>query len=124
MELAGSTWILISFDTSTGTIPALAEESPTLTFGSEGEQANRISGSGGCNRYFGSYTLTNDNFSISPLGSTRMACSPERMAQEDRFFQALSAVTHYEISGDALLITYTGGTLRFKATTLKAEGNA
>jgi hypothetical protein len=61
---------------------------------------------------------------IGPMGSTRMMCSPARMAQEDRFFQALSAAERYELSKGELLITYAGGTLRFVPMSPQAEGNA
>ncbi len=111
MELAGSAWTLVSFETDMGMIQT--EAPSTLTFPMEGEQAGRLGGSGGCNRYFASYTLTGDRLSISPLSSTRMMCSPARMAQEARFFQALSTAERYELNNDEVLIIYAGGTLRF-----------
>ena len=113
MGLAGSSWTLVSFEMDKEVIRAMTEGPATLTFAVEGAQADRISGSGGCNRYFGSYTLTNDRINISPSGSTRMACQPDRMEQEDRFFQALAAAERYELNDDELLIIYVGGTLRF-----------
>lgn len=113
MELAGSTWTLVSFEMDEEVIRAVSEGPVTLTFAAKGEQANRISGNGGCNRYFGSYTLTNDRINFGPLGSTRMACEPVRMGQEDRFFHALSTAERYELSNGELLIIYVSGTLRF-----------
>ncbi|MBA2680252.1 MAG: META domain-containing protein [Ktedonobacteraceae bacterium] len=113
MELVGSAWTLVSFETETGVISVAAEAPSTLIFAAEGEQAGRLSGNGGCNRYFASYTLADDRLSISPIGSTRMMCSPDRMVQEDRFFQALSTAERYERSSDELLIIYADGTLRF-----------
>ena len=114
MELAGSSWTLTRFEMEKEVVPAVKDGPATLTFAEEGEQANRISGTGGCNRYFGDYTLTDDLISVSPLGSTRMICDPERMAQEDRFFQALSTTESYNLSNDELLIKYAEGMLRFK----------
>ena len=111
MELAGREWTLVSFETDMGVIPA------TLTFSAEGERTGRLVGLGGCNRYFASYTLTGDRLRIGPLGSTRMMCSPALMAQEDRFFQALSAAERCELSNGELLIAYAGGTLRLAPTT-------
>ena len=113
MELAGSKWILVRFETDKEVIPAVKESPATLTFAENGEQANKMNGSGGCNRYFGNYKVTNDQITISPLGSTRMMCDPTRMAQEERFFQALSTAKSYEQSDGELLITYAEGTLRF-----------
>ena len=123
MELAGSEWTLISFETDTGVIPAAREAPATLTFSAAGEQADRLSGSGGCNRYFASYTLTGDRLHIRAMGSTRMMCDPVRMAQEDRFFQALSTAEHCELSQGELLIAYAGGTLRFAPSSARAGGS-
>jgi heat shock protein HslJ len=124
MELAGSAWTLISFETDTGVIPAATEAPATLTFSAAGEQAGRLSGSSGCNRYFGSYTLTGDRLHIRQMGSTRMMCDPVRMEQEDRFFQALSTAERCELSRGELLIVYAGGTLRFAAMSALAGGEA
>lgn len=41
MELAGSAWMLVSFETEMSAIPAVAKASSTLTFTAEGEQARR-----------------------------------------------------------------------------------
>lgn len=124
MELAGSAWTMISFETDTGVIPAATEAPATLTFSAEGEQTGRLSGSSGCNRYFASYTLTGDRLRIGPLGSTRMMCDPARMEQEDRFFQALAAAERCELSKGELLIVYAGGTLRFTPTSTLSPASA
>ncbi len=112
MQLAGTAWTLVGFETDAGVIPA-AVAAATLAFAADGEKAGRLSGSGGCNRYFASYTLTGGRLTIGSMGSTRMMCGPDRMAQEDRFFQALQAAERYELRGDELLIAYAGGMLRF-----------
>ena len=124
MELAGSAWTLTSFETDTGVIRASTEAPATLIFSAEGEQAGRLSGSSGCNRYFASYTLTGDRLHIRGMGSTRMMCDPVRMEQEDRFFQALLTAERCELSQGELLIVYAGGTLRFAATNALALGEA
>lgn len=113
MELAGSSWTLINFETGTRVIRASREAPATLIFSAAGEQADRLSGSSGCNRYFASYTLTGDRLHIGAMGSTRMMCDPLRMEQEDRFFQALSTAERCELSQGELLIEYAGGMLRF-----------
>lgn len=117
MELAGTSWILVDFETDMGVIPALTEAPATLDFSAESERERRLSGSSGCNRYFASYSLTGDHLRIGPLGSTRMMCNPDQMAQEDRFLQALATAGPCEMSNGELLIGYTGGTLRFAQTT-------
>ena len=117
MELAGTAWTLVEFETDIGVIPALEEAPATLVFSTEGEKEGMLSGRSGCNRYFASYSLTGDHFSIGPLGSTRMFCDPVQMAQEERYFHSLASARRCELSNGLLLIGYTGGTLRFARTT-------
>ncbi len=123
IELAESAWTLISFETDMGVILAVKEAPATLTFSAIGEQAGSLSGSGGCNRYFGSYTLTGDRLHIGAMGSTRMMCDSVRMEQEDRFFQALSIAECCELSQDELLIAYAGGMLRFALISASTGGS-
>lgn len=76
----------------------------------------RMAGTTGCNRFFGGYERSGQKLTFSGMGSTRMACQPELMAQEDRFLKVLNAVTGYEITADgALLLRSAGGdSLRFR----------
>ena len=74
--------------------------SVTLEFAEEG----RVAGSGGCNRYFGSVAIDGDRITFSEIGSTRMACEPAIMGQEDRFFAALGEAARFEKSGDSKLV--------------------
>ena len=66
---------------------------------------DRLSGSTGCNRYFGSYQLKNDHgLIIKGVGATEMAC-PEPigiMQQEQTFLQLLSLVKIYYIENEQL----------------------
>ena len=57
--------------------------------------SKQLSGSGGCNRMFGTYELNGDAISFSGVGATRVACAPERMRNEDGFFTALKAAHSY-----------------------------
>jgi heat shock protein HslJ len=68
---------------------------------------DRISGTGGCNRFFGGYTAEDGRLSFSAIGATRMACETDVMDREERFFAALNAVQSYSRDGDRL--TLTGG---------------
>ncbi len=75
----------------------------------------KISGKGGCNSYFGSYTTSGASITISQVGSTKMACSGEIMAQENAFLSALAATTGYSVAGDQLTLSQPGGQLIFTA---------
>jgi len=56
-----------------------------------------VSGNGGCNRYFGSTTVDEDEIAFGPLGNTRMACSQAIMDQEQRLLGALESARTWRI---------------------------
>jgi len=65
-DLAGSEW-RPSF-MSSAEIPSGIHM--VVRFNPEGE----ISGSGGCNHFFGGYTISGNHIKIGPLASTRKGC--------------------------------------------------
>ncbi|MEE4282943.1 MAG: META domain-containing protein, partial [Pseudomonadales bacterium] len=73
-----------------------------------------ISGSTGCNRYFGAVVIAGSAFEADAIGTTRMACAPALMQQEQRFVQALQAVRRFELSGDFLLLYDESQVLRLR----------
>ena len=63
----------------------------------------RVSGSTGCNRYSGSYTITDDGaLSISEVVSTMMACLPEADAVERAMLTALDRTVRAKLGVDRL----------------------
>ncbi|MDA0105323.1 META domain-containing protein [Brachyspira hyodysenteriae] len=71
---------------------------------------NKIYGFSGVNRYFGGYTLTNDNIiTIGALGSTMMAGPEENMKAEQEFSKIISAASNITLSITNLEITTTSG---------------
>lgn len=69
----------------------------------DGEEG-RVSGSGGCNRFAGTYAQTGDALSFGQLAGTRMACLGPGMELESRFHAALGQVTGYVIDGEELTL--------------------
>ncbi|MBO6558804.1 MAG: META domain-containing protein [Pseudomonadales bacterium] len=63
-----------------------------ITVKFEGDRG-QVSGSSGCNRYFGNYSFTKDQLKIESLASSRRTCVPALMNQEQRFLKALESVT-------------------------------
>ena len=65
---------------------------PTLSV-----EANRITGSGGCNKYFSDLVLNaeNGNFVVGNVGSTKMAC--DDMMTEQNYFNLLQQVNKYQV---------------------------
>lgn len=87
----------------------------TLQVGGGDRPSNSVAGSGGCNRYFSTAqfddtgaTESSQLVTFSGIGSTRMACLPAVMAQENHFFQALQTAQRLELEG-AVLYLYSEG---------------
>lgn len=68
-----------------------------LTFQLDTEQ-QRVHGFAGCNQWFGNYRLDGERLSISHIASTRKACAPALMEQENRYLQALPKVERWDFS--------------------------
>ena len=83
---------------------ASGEAPITLQLGADG----RASGRGGCNGYGGPYTLAGDALHFGPLASTKMACAPALMDQEQRYFDTLAQVARYAVADDGALLLMTG----------------
>ncbi len=56
-----------------------------------------VAGSGGCNRFHGSFTADGKALTIHPLATTRMACEDAVMSQEQQFLSALQSAATWEI---------------------------
>jgi putative lipoprotein len=77
---------------------------------------HRVTGSGGCNRLTGSYTLEKQTIHFGPIASTMMAC-PSGMDHEGSFLQALDKSHGWKIQGNELELQDENGAflLRFEA---------
>ena len=78
----------------------------------------KISGSGGCNRYFGGWGFlegTKDAIRIWRTGSTKMACQEPVMTQEYGYLEELTRISSYSMEGRELRLYYNEGrgVLRF-----------
>lgn len=69
------------------------------------ESMGRISGSGGCNRFFGSYEFKKTRFKAFGVGTTKMACMRHgTMETEADFLNALKKADRIKQEGAALLL--------------------
>jgi heat shock protein HslJ/uncharacterized lipoprotein YbaY len=75
----------------------------TLAFGADG----RVSGMASCNRYGAEYALTGEGLTIAKGYTTRMACDPPLMNQEQVFLEVLSKVQRFELGPNGTLILHT-----------------
>ncbi len=100
--LEGTSWQLLFYRKST----VLEGTETSITF-EDGE----ISGSAGCNSYFGSYQVNNQNLTISPVGATEMYCAePEGLMEQEAFFlETLNDAQRYELTEERLMIFRSDG---------------
>lgn len=108
LPLEGTTWQLTTFVMGDVASSLLGESVITAVF--DGQQ---VSGSAGCNQYFGSYTREGDTITFGALGSTKMACEQGVMQQESDFLAALSKAQTISLTGDGLTLTHPNGSLIF-----------
>lgn len=88
----GTEWELMAIDGKVVDIPA------TLKLGPDGS----VSGKAPCNSYAGQNLVTFPQLSLGALRATRMAC--DRLADEQRYFDTLSAMTAVEQIGARNLV--------------------
>lgn len=80
--------------------PKTPTEPITLTLQVEANNAGRIYGNAGCNRFFGGYLVEDSTLKIGPLASTMMACEEPKMSQEREFLLMLEQLTQARLSGN------------------------
>jgi heat shock protein HslJ len=67
-------------------------------------------GSGGCNQYRATYTASGSSLTFGPTMATKRACAdPEGNRREAEYFDALTKVASYAISGDRLTLQDAAG---------------
>lgn len=77
----------------------------TLNFGDD----NRVWGKASCNNLLGEYRLTGEQFILSPLATTMMACDQGLMDQEQLFLERLPTVRHFDLDADGRLVLHADG---------------
>ena len=101
-EITGKVWVLDSLNSS----PLEQGTGITAEFSTDGQ----VSGSAGCNRYSGQYTVSGSSIQFTaPMASTMMACPEPVMAQENAYFQALADAKTYAVKGDLLTLNDLAG---------------
>ncbi len=108
--LEQTVWQLVSYQNANGdTVTAWDEIPATFQFA-----AGQVTGTTGCNRFFSSYTVADDELAIAVGGSTLMACFPEALAQqESAIFTGMAAVTSYDLVADELQLLNRDGDVVF-----------
>lgn len=107
-ELENRRWVLVAYGEPERLQTVLPGSEIIATFDST--QAT-VSGSAGCNRYWGSYRLRGSQLSIGRLTHTEMACREPGgvMEQEQRYLRLLATAESYQVLGPGLRISCSGG---------------
>ena len=101
-SLLDTRWVLASLSGGTITAPA-----PTLAF----EEAGRVHGSSGVNRFGGDCTIDGTEIRFGPLMSTKMAGPPERMELERRYLEVLGKANRWSVTKGRLTLADAEGAL-------------
>ena len=104
--LDGGIWTVIRLNGAE--IPS--DRAPTLAFRGHG-----VTGSTGCNRYFGQVSVVESGISFAPMGVSRRACAPEIMNLENDFMAALRSVDGYVLHSEDRLDLSRGEDIRIEA---------
>jgi len=106
VSLESTKWILESYGDPDNPQTVIEDTELTTEF-----LAGEVSGSAGCNSYFGLYEIDGENITISQIGSTEMYCmEPEGvMDQETLYLSALGQAERFIIEDGTLEIFYSGG---------------
>lgn len=105
IALENTTWVLESYGEQ-GNLRAVIEDTEiTAVFDST---EGKVSGSAGCNNYFTSYEIKNNELSIiSPIGSTQMYCEG-LMDQEQQYLAILEGAETFQVQDSQLRISSSG----------------
>ncbi len=103
--VTGKDWQLTMLINGDNTLTPTAPIQPSATFTDDG----KISGSSGCNNYFGTYTQNAGQLSFSPLGATRKMCMNDAMEIEMAFDAATGQVAGWQLSEGNLVLRDTNG---------------
>jgi len=95
-------WVITGYYNGSAMAAPLAGTFLTLLVGSDGT----LTGSSGCNHYFGSYALDGNAVKVSPLASTKATCpSSDVQDQETQFLAALQMTEAYTKDANGLTLT-------------------
>jgi len=101
-ELTGSVWSLEQFGPLQTLKSALGDSIPTIFFQLDGH----FTGSTGCNRFNGTYTLENSRIKFGSIAATKKMCSgqPGMLEQEQTILKAVESAERYQIENGKLFI--------------------
>ncbi|WP_067585971.1 META domain-containing protein [Endozoicomonas ascidiicola] len=103
-QVENKRWILISQDGRPVSGPRVTMEMRPVT-----AQDGRIGGQAQCNRYFGSYQVTNNTLHFSPMGGSRAACPAPFMTKEAEYLSVFPKLNDITFKDSSLELSHSGG---------------
>ncbi|MFL5733417.1 MAG: META domain-containing protein, partial [Chloroflexia bacterium] len=101
-DLVGTDWTVTGYNNGKqAVVSVMSGTKITASFG----KASILSGSGGCNDYSGTYTVSGKNgIKIGPVSATQKACAAPQgvMEQESAYLAALGSAATYRIDGNQM----------------------
>jgi len=98
VPVVGSWYLLTYYNGNNAIVSVLSGSNITAAFTPDG----KMTGSSGCNEYTALYSLHGQTLGISQVKSTKMACEPGIMQQENQYLALLQKVNTYEMNGDQM----------------------
>ncbi|MFN2145924.1 MAG: DUF4377 domain-containing protein [Anaerolineales bacterium] len=114
-NLEAGEWKLFSMGSQENQRPFVTGKEATFSYDPE---TGQVSGTTGCNRYFGDVQVDNEQHTLTfgPLATTRMACRGDLNQQQQDFLEIMDRVTSFAVeSGRLVLFTEAADTLVFTA---------
>jgi putative lipoprotein len=116
--LVGVEWWLVEL----GAAPAIEQPGGQKAHFVLNAEKKSLSGSTGCNQFFGGFELVDGGLLLAPAGMTLMACPEDVMRQEQAFLAALKAATGYRITGERLELLEGDGQVLARFVSGPADG--
>jgi heat shock protein HslJ len=103
-SIEGTPWQLTALSIN-GTMTDVPDDVVSTLLLRDGE----ATGSGACNRFFASYTLSGSSLTFGPVGSTLVACPEPSGTIEAGYLALLETVASYTLEGDSLSLLDAAG---------------
>lgn len=95
------TWDLVTYyNGNNAVVSVLSGSNISAVFTTDG----KITGASGCSEYSATYSLHDATLGISQVKSTKIACEPDIMQQENQYLALLPGVNTYQMSGDQMVL--------------------
>ena len=111
-DLNGTSWDIIAYGAPDRPAAVLPDTQPTAEF-----LDGQVSGTTGCNQYFGSFAQSADALTTGAIASTRRACAEAVGQQEAEILAGWDTAVAYELNEDTLIVHHETGVLVLVAQT-------